>query len=223
MYNQNLANSHDVYRINRTKASNTITQAHPVDDLYGQCWKTAVSMVTAQTTKRRIAAAIVTTTATTASRVHDSTTKPRTKRTTATSSNAGMAEIPAGTLHTFHASKRSCRTSTFSRGGARVESHCKNSRIHCLTRMANNADARLNTRLKNQSMLIHLADVEGLNDDDKDSEDVVELRKGGAFSKLPSCDEILDRSCAERSMLSTWSNWYDSTTKAVKTAENNPA
>lgn len=89
--------------------------------------------------------------------------------------------------------------------------------------MANNADARLNTRLKNQSMLIHLADVEGLNDDDKDSEDVVELRKGGAFSKLPSCDEILDRSCAERSMLSTCSNWYDSTTKAVKTAENNPA
>ncbi len=114
---------------------------------------------------RIIPAAMLMTRATTKSNVHTKTINPTRKSTTATSSMAGIAATPAGTFHVTHASERSCRRRTFSRGEVVVWFHCRYSRIHCFARILKSADARLNKRLRNQRMLIHLALVETVNDE----------------------------------------------------------
>ncbi len=174
-----------------------MSHAHPVGDVHGQRWNIEKSTVTAQTTNSNTTVAMVMAMATTVSNVHNKTTNPTTKKTTANSSKAGMAEIPVGTFQSSHASMRSCRTRTVSRGDAATWAHCRYSRIHCLAKMPNSAEARLKTRLKNHRTLIHLADAEGWNGDGDDENDVVELRKGNMLSKLLSCEEIRYKSCAE--------------------------
>ena len=51
----------------------------------------------------------------------------------------------------------------------------------------------------------------------------VELAKLGVSVKLSSCIEMRRRIFVEVSWLSGCSCWYDSTTNAVRTAENRPA
>lgn len=78
-------------------------------------------------------------------------------------------------------------------------------------------------RLRNQRMLTHRVDLSGSNGGGKGSAEAVESRNPFRSVKLSSWREILESSLTVFSSLSACSSWYDSTTKAVRTAENRPA
>ncbi len=92
-----------------------------------------------------------------------------------------------------------------------------------MTKMASEAVTRLHTRLENQRALIRTAEEEaevlagGMNGL------CVELRKPLLIEKLFNCCEIWRRASTAVLELSGCRFWYDSTLKAVRTAENRPA
>ena len=97
---------------------------------------------------------------------------------------------------------------------------------HCLTMSAMDAEAREQTRLENQSALIHTAEVgawKGGLSSSSVSGCCVELTNDGLTEKLFSCADICFKTARDGSVGSGWSSWYDCTLNAVRTAENRPA
>ena len=88
------------------------------------------------------------------------------------------------------------------------------------------ADARLQTRLENQSELIHIPDIGGTKGVwtwSNEREGCVELINWELTEKLLSCTEICSRTVSIESLGPGWRSWYVWTLNAVRTADNKPA
>ena len=88
------------------------------------------------------------------------------------------------------------------------------------------ADARLHTRLENQSVLIQTAEEEARKGGVRTSTDWdcwVEFTKELLTEKLFNCVDIRCSKATVVSIDADCNNWYDCTLNAVRTAENKPA
>lgn len=129
--------------------------------------------VNVQMMTRKSAMAAVRTMATTSSRVQRRLVTPPRKRSIASYKTMGIDEIMAGTFHSAQASKRSCRTSTFSLGAASSDVHFRYSRIHCFAKIPSSAAARPRTRLRKKSVLIQRSAVDAAKGGESTSEVIV--------------------------------------------------
>ena len=119
--------------------------------------------MTTKARSRKVPIAMVSTIATMGLSPHRKTSMPHRKSTRPISNSAGNAAMRAGTFQDAHASNRTCRTTTFSRGSAKIEFHRRYSRSHCLTSMPNNAEARLETSPKNHNVFTIIEEVSAWN------------------------------------------------------------
>ena len=126
------------------------------------------------------------------------------------------------TCHLRMPFRRYCRSRALSREVP--ESPTRSWSSHCLTISAIEADARLQTRLENQSVFIQTADGGAWNDVSSSGRACwVAFTNGELTVKLLSWVDICCSAASIGSVGCGCNSWYDWTLNAVSTAEKRPA